>query len=52
VSDPFVRVTISKWDDVESLNAYRDSKLFGEVWPATKALFKEGPEVWSYKTVR
>ena len=51
-ADPYVRATISKWDSVESLNRYRDSELFGEVWPATKALFAGKPEVWTYKARR
>ena len=49
VNDSFVRATVSRWDSVESLNAYRKSELFGEVWPATKALLVGKPEVWSYK---
>lgn len=48
-SDPYVRATISRWDSEDSLNNYRGSELFGEVWPATKALFAGKPEVWSYK---
>ena len=48
-SNPFVKSTISKWKDEESLNNYRNSDLFGVVWPATKALFAAKPEVWSYK---
>ena len=51
-SNPYVRATISKWRDVESLNRYRDSELFGVVWPATKALFAAKPEVWTYKARR
>lgn len=52
VSNPYVRATISKWRDEESLNRYRDSDLFGVVWPATKALFAKKPEVWTYKARR
>lgn len=48
-SNPYVRATISKWRDLNSLNSYRDSKLFGVVWPATKALFSAKPQVWTYK---
>ena len=51
-SNPNVRATISKWRDEESLNRYRDSELFGVVWPATKALFAAKPEVWTYKARR
>jgi len=49
VNNPYVRATVSRWDSEESLNRYRDSELFGEVWPETKALFAGTPEVWSYK---
>ena len=48
-SNPFVKSTISKWKDEESLNNYRNSELFGVVWPSTKKLFAAKPEVWSYK---
>jgi quinol monooxygenase YgiN len=51
-SNPFVRATVSRWKDEECLNAYRKSELFGEVWPATKALFAEAPQVQSYITMR
>ena len=47
-SNPYVRATISKWDDEASLNNYRKSELFGIVWPKTKALFGDKPEVWTY----
>ena len=50
-SNPFVRATISRWEDEESLNVYRKSELFGQVWPATKVLFKEVPEVWTYRSI-
>lgn len=49
LNDPYVRATVSRWDSIDSLNKYRKSELFGEVWPATKALFAGQPEVWSYK---
>ncbi|MAO46192.1 MAG: antibiotic biosynthesis monooxygenase [Crocinitomicaceae bacterium] len=47
-SNPYVRATISKWVDEASLNNYRKSELFGIVWPKTKALFGNKPEVWTY----
>lgn len=46
---PGVRATLSRWESVDALNAYRASKVFGEVWPATKALFADAPEVWTYE---
>lgn len=39
--------TYSVWDSHDSLENYRNSKLFKEVWSATKALFKEKAEAWS-----
>ena len=46
--NPLVRATVSRWDSEESLNDYRKSELFGEVWPETKRLFAAAPEVVSY----
>jgi heme-degrading monooxygenase HmoA len=43
--------TLSKWDSEDSLNAYRDSALFKEVWPLTKLLFSERPEAKSFKII-
>ncbi|RSK33836.1 putative quinol monooxygenase [Hymenobacter metallilatus] len=36
---PNVYCTHSHWDSAAALNTYRRSALFGQVWPATKALF-------------
>lgn len=47
-TNPLVRATVSRWDSEESLNEYRKSELFGEVWPETKRLFAAAPEVVSY----
>ena len=47
-TNPLVRATVSIWDSEESLNDYRKSELFGEVWPETKRLFAAAPEVVSY----
>ena len=46
--NPLVIATISRWGSEESLNDYRKSELFGEVWPETKRLFSAAPEVVSY----
>jgi len=48
-ADLSIRATLSRWESEDALNAYRKSKLFGVVWPATKALFNAPPEVWSYE---
>ena len=39
--------TYSHWDSKEHLNNYRNSEVFGDVWPKTKVLFKAKPEAWS-----
>jgi quinol monooxygenase YgiN len=38
-ADPAVFCTYSRWESEAALNAYRQSALFGQVWPATKRLF-------------
>lgn len=44
---PHVYCTHSHWDSADALNAYRRSALFGQVWPATKALFAAPPLAFS-----
>lgn len=39
--------TFSLWDNAESLEKYRQSALFQEVWPQTKKLFLEPALAWS-----
>lgn len=39
--------TYSYWDNEAYLNHYRNSDLFGQVWPKTKALFAQKPEAWT-----
>lgn len=39
--------TLSYWDKIESLNAYRQSKLFEEVWGQVKSLFAERSQAFS-----
>ena len=46
--DARVRLTLSRWSSEEALNRYRASSLFGQIWPATKAMFAAPPEAWSY----
>ena len=48
VNDPRVYSTYSYWRSVEDLDRYRDSDLFGKVWPVTKALFDARPVAHSY----
>lgn len=47
INDPCIMFTYSIWEDKESLDAYRNSNTFKEVWPRTKALFDKIPEAWS-----
>lgn len=39
--------TLSTWLAQEHLDGYRNSPLFAEVWPRTKACFSKAPEAWS-----
>ncbi len=39
--------TLSIWDSVDDLDAYRASDLFGGIWPVVKTWFAEAPEAWS-----
>jgi len=39
--------TYSYWDAVESLEKYRQSDLFNNVWAETKKHFNDKPEAWS-----
>lgn len=45
-------ITISVWDSVASLDAYRHSSLFNSTWAATKLLFSERPDAWSVEKLR
>lgn len=48
---PFVYCTHSHWESAEALNNYRHSELFGQVWPATKALFAVPAQAFSVHQV-
>ncbi len=39
--------TYSYWTDAESLERYRNSELFKEIWKNVKPLFAGKPEAWS-----
>ncbi|PHI19285.1 3-dehydroquinate synthase [Lewinellaceae bacterium SD302] len=47
VNEPTVYYTYSRWLDQDSLDAYRNSDYFGQIWPRTKALFSAKPRVFS-----
>ena len=51
VNDPRIFFTYSKWESEESLNEYRNSELFGKVWPKVKLWFDEKAEAWSVELV-
>ena len=46
-NNPEVFFTYSIWESETSLNNYRNSDLFKNVWSATKQLFNQKPEAWS-----
>lgn len=45
-SDDFI--TVSRWRDDESLQAYRKSELFREVWSKVKPRFRKRAEAFSF----
>jgi quinol monooxygenase YgiN len=47
ISNPNVFFTYSKWQDETSLENYRQSELFNEVWSEVKKWFAAKPEAWS-----
>jgi quinol monooxygenase YgiN len=47
INNKGVYFTYSFWEDEDSLNAYRHTELFAEVWPKVKAWFDAKPEAWS-----
>ncbi len=46
-NDPNTFCTYSHWESQDHLDKYRNSELFGSVWPATKALFANKPFAFS-----
>ncbi len=45
--DKSVIFTYSQWNSEIELNLYRNSELFGEVWPGIKPWFNAKPEAWT-----
>jgi quinol monooxygenase YgiN len=39
--------TYSKWEDEKYLEIYRNSTIFAEVWPQTRALFIQPAQAWT-----
>ena len=50
-SDPRVFFTYSKWEDALFVDQYRQSNVFGEVWPRVKLLFDEPAQAWSVESL-
>jgi quinol monooxygenase YgiN len=50
-TDPDIYITFSVWESETSLEEYRSSDLFKDIWPRTRALFAEKPEVRSLDKV-
>jgi len=50
IHHPEVVFTYSYWNSEEALNKYRDSDLFGTVWPTIKPWFGAKPEAWTVST--
>ncbi len=47
IKNPSIVFTYSQWESEADLNIYRDSELFGEVWPTIKPWFAHKAEAWS-----
>lgn len=47
LKDPDTFFTFSTWVDEESLEAYRNSEFFREVWGQTRTLFSNPAQAWS-----
>jgi quinol monooxygenase YgiN len=45
--NPNTYTTLSHWKDAESLERYRKSELFGNVWGRVKTLFAERSQAFS-----
>lgn len=44
--------TFSTWKDQAALDAYRQTELFGQVWPRVKEWFAAKPEAWSTELIK
>jgi quinol monooxygenase YgiN len=45
--DPLCYTTLSHWNELQSLDNYRNSELFSSVWCRVKPLFSKRPEAFS-----
>ncbi|MGV6827920.1 MAG: putative quinol monooxygenase [Flavobacteriales bacterium] len=48
---PTIFFTYSKWETEQSLENYRKSNLFKEVWATTKPMFRLKAQAWSVDTL-
>lgn len=46
-NDDAIFFTISKWENADKLEAYRNSDLFRNTWAITKTYFSAPPEAYS-----
>lgn len=49
MNKPEIFFTVSKWDSVDALEAYRASKFFRSTWTKTKQWFARDAQAWSTK---
>lgn len=49
IRQPNTYTTLSHWDKPESLENYRTSELFEQVWGQTKILFAEKTQAFSFE---
>ncbi len=47
INRPWIVMTYSHWDSQESLDNYRQSPQFGQIWPKIKPWFAAKPDAWS-----
>ena len=47
IHHPWIVMTYSRWENEDALNIYRDSEIFGIVWPTIKPWFAHKAEAWS-----
>ncbi|MBK9222776.1 MAG: antibiotic biosynthesis monooxygenase [Saprospiraceae bacterium] len=50
--NPTILSTLSHWNSIEDLEAYRKSNLFKTTWAKTKILFDAKPEANSFEQVK
>ncbi|UKN02898.1 antibiotic biosynthesis monooxygenase [Paracrocinitomix mangrovi] len=51
-ADSGIFFTYSVWKDQASIDAYRNTELFGQVWPKVKEWFDDKPEAWSTELIK